>query len=416
MNSDQRYLNLYFQVHQPRRLQKFQFFDVGSGQRYFDDDLNRDIVCQVAKDCYLPANTLLLNLIARHPDIRVTFSISGTALEQFALYAPEVLLSFRQLADTGAVEFLGETYYHSLAYFKSQEEFIHQVGLHKQLLRDVIGFDPTFFRHTELIYSDAIGKLVSELGFSGMYVEGAPAFLQGRTPNGLYTHPEASFALIPRNHRMSDDIAFRYADEAWAEWPLTGKKFASWIDRLPAHEKLVCLALDYETFGEHQKHSSGIFTFLQEFILALQRSGRFMFATPSALCDLMPAGPVVQCVGASSWADQARDLSAWLGNDMQRDAFETLYRFQDLVMEKDDMALTKDYRHLQTSDHFYYMSTKGGPDGGVHQYFSPYRSPYEAFMNYMNVLADLEFRLRGKRRGLWPSIEKSAVAVAAEPR
>jgi len=400
MNSEQQYLNLYFQVHQPRRLKKFHFFDIGSDHNYFDDGLNRNILSRIAENCYLPANRLLLALIDKHPEIKVTFSISGTALEQFERYAPEVLQSFRQLAETGSVEFLGETYYHSLSYFINHEEFIEQVDLHKRKLNSLVGVVPRFFRNTELIYSDAIGAAVAGLGFSGVYIDGVDRVLNGMTPNSVYRHPEKRLLLIPRNYRLSDDIAFRYSDRNWIEWPLTGSKFESWLSSLSQDQRLISLGMDYETFGEHKKANSGIFHFLEEFILAVIRRGKFGFVNPSEMCDVLPVGQIISVDRVISWADEARDLSAWLGNDMQRDAFGSLYRFHDFISSNGDEELIDAYRHLQTSDHFYYMATKNGSDGMVHQYFNPYSSPYEAFINFMNIVADLELRVKEMQRGL----------------
>jgi alpha-amylase len=412
MNSEQQYLNLYFQVHQPRRLKKFHFFDVGSDRNYFDDGLNKDILCRIAENCYLPANRLLLKLIGRHPEVKVTFSISGTALEQFEQYAPEVLRSFRQLAETGSVEFLGETYYHSLSYFIDNEEFIEQVDLHRRRLNSLVGVDPRFFRNTELIYSDAIGKTVSELGFSGVYIDGVDKVLNGRTPNSLYRHPDKKLLLIPRNYQLSDDIAFRYSDQSWVEWPLTGVKFESWLSSIPQDQNLVSLAMDYETFGEHKKASSGILGFLEEFIVAVAERRKFVFVNPSEISGLLSAEEIISSDRAISWADEARDLSAWLGNDMQRDAFGSLYKFHHFISGTGDTKLVDAYRHLQTSDHFYYMATKNGADGTVHQYFSPYISPYEAFMNFMNIIADLELRVKERiRRGLPTRVESGNASL-----
>lgn len=394
MNSETRYLNLYFQLHQPRRLRKFQFFDIGLNDNYFDDTLNKDIVCRIARQSYLPANRLLLKLIRKYPQLRVTFSVSGILLEQFELYTPEVLHSFRELAETGAVEFLGETYYHSLSYFISSEEFVEQIGLHRQKLNELLGVNPRFFRNTELIYSDAIGKIIAELGFEGIYIDGIEKVLRDQTPNSLYHHPEEDLVLFPRNYRLSDDIAFRYSDTNWSEWPLTGARFASWLRQLPQHERFVSLGMDYETFGEHKKQDSGIFDFLESFIVAVSGYEGITFVNPAEVVRLLPAGQSLSSMRAISWADQERDLSAWLGNDMQRDSFDSLYKFHDTVMRSRNDKLIRAYRHLQTSDHFYYMSTKKGGDGSVHQYFSPYDSPYEAFMNFMNVIADLELRIK----------------------
>ncbi|MFZ6014407.1 MAG: glycoside hydrolase family 57 protein, partial [Bacteroidota bacterium] len=346
MNSEQQYLNLYFQVHQPRRLKKFHFFDVGLNNNYFDDDLNKEIMCRVAKDCYLPANQLLLKIIDKHPEVKITFSITGTALEQFERYAPAVLQSFRQLAETGSVEFLGETYYHSLSYFISDEEFTEQIRLHQRKLHQLIGVDPRFFRNTELIYSNAIGRIVAELGFSGMYIDGVEKILGGQTPNSFYRHPEESLILIPRNYQLSDDIAFRYSDRNWCEWPLTGDKFAKWIAATPVDERIVTLAMDYETFGEHKKAESGIFDFLHEFIMAILRGKKIQFVNPSVASRVVRADKILSTEGAISWADEARDLSAWLGNDMQRDAFDTLYKFHDIIVGSNNQNLIDTYRHL----------------------------------------------------------------------
>lgn len=402
----QQYLNLYFQVHQPRRLRRFQFLDIGTKESYFDDELNRTLLKRIAEECYLPANRLLLKLINKHPELKVTFSVSGTALEQCERYAPSVIDSFRKLAETGNVEFLGETYYHSLAYYISEEEFVAQVELHRRKLIELLGVSPVVFRNTELIYSDSIGEKVSNLGFTGMYIDGIDSVLQQRSTNALYRHPDKDLVLLPRNYQLSDDIAFRYSDRNWNEWPLTGKKFAGWLSLLPANERFVGLAMDYETFGEHKKASSGIFSFLEDFIEAIVLEKRFAFITPSEAIRLLPANEVVSAPRAISWADEARDLSAWLGNDMQRDAFESLYKFHDFIVHSGNARLIEIYRHLQTSDHFYYMCTKNGADAMVHQYFSPYNSPYEAFMNFMNIISDLEFRLKKENPHALPAKAK----------
>jgi alpha-amylase len=390
---ERKFLNLYFQVHQPRRLGKFQFFDIGSATPYFDDGLNKQILCRVADECYLPATKMLLDLIGKFPQLRITFSVSGVALEQFQLYAPSVIKRFRQLAATGCVEFLAETYYHSLSYFLDREEFIEQVKLHRQKVYELIGFWPKIARNTELIYSDDIGETFADLNFQGVFIDGIESVLNGKTPNALYRHPSKSLILFPRNFRLSDDIAFRYSDRDWTDWPLTPGKFYRWLRSIPSNEKFVCLGMDFETFGEHQKAETGIFDFFQNWISLTACEGRFTFATPSEIAGEVSNPQVITTTKPISWADGARDLSAWLGNNMQRDAFESLYKFRRSILGSGNESLINTYRHLQTSDHFYYMSTKHGQDGNVHQYFSPYKSPYEAFMNYMNVIADLELRL-----------------------
>ena len=398
------YLNLYFQIHQPRRLRKFQFFDIGSGVSYFDDPLNKSILKRIAQDCYLPANRMLLRLIKKYPQVRITFSISGVAIDQFESYAPDVLESFKQLADTGAVEFLGETYYHSLSCLQNEDEFTSQIKQHSQKILDVFDKLPIIFRNTELLYSDTIGKKIYDLGFKGMYMDGIEAVLKGRPVNRIYRHPQSDLVLFPRNYALSDDIAFRYSDRNWNQWPLSAPKFISWLKQTPDDQNFICLGMDYETFGEHQKATGGIFKFLEKIISAVAASDQFRFATPSeAIKVLTPVKNVISTNKIISWADQARDLSAWLGNDMQRDAFDSLNKLRQQIISIDQPSLVDDYRDLQTSDHFYYMSTKKSNDGNVHQYFSPYNSPYEAFMNYMNVLSDLELRVKNATLKYRPS-------------
>jgi alpha-amylase len=390
---EQHYINLCFQVHQPRRLRNFGVLDAGADGSHFNDAVNQDILNRIAVRCYLPANNLLLDLLNRFPQIRITFSISGTALEQFEQFAPEVLDSFRRLVETGAVEILGETFYHSLACMLSKEEFSTQVERHRKTVRKLLGVTPTCFRNTELIYSDSIGRTVSDLGFTGVYSEGADRLLQGRTPNNIYHHPDRNLKLLLRNYRLSDDIAFRFNDRQWCEAPLSGKKIAEWIEQIPAHEHLVTLAMDYETFGEHHRADSGIFSFLREFLSVMAEQQKRQFINPTAACRNLSAQAVLSVSQIASWADEPRDLSAWLGNSLQRDAFDSLCRLHDGVLASSDQSLIETYRHLQTSDHFYYMATPQGCDGDVHRYFSPYESPYAAFMNFMNIVFDLECRL-----------------------
>jgi alpha-amylase len=394
--SKTKYLNVYFQVHQPNRLKRFQFFDIGSNASYFDDALNENILKRVAQNCYLPANKMLLKLIKKYPQIRITFSISGVALDQLSAYAPEVLESFRALAATGAVEFLGETYYHSLSFMVDKSEFITQVKQHQKKISEFFGVQPEIFRNTELIYSNGIGEVVHELGFKGMYLDGVESLLKGKTPNALYKHPTTDLILFPRNYALSYDIAFRYSDKNWCEYPLTPNKYVSWLKGLPADQNFIGLGLDYETFGEHKKAESGIFEFMQAVLSALANDKKFQFVSPSEAIKLLEPVGVVSTSKLISWADQERDLSAWLGGDLQADAFDSLTKMHSKILSTGNTKLISDYRYLQTSDHFYYMCTKTDCDGSVHQYFSPYGSPYEAFMNYMNVLGDLELKVKNE--------------------
>ena len=393
-NIHKNYLNLYFQVHQPRRLKKFQFFDIGTSRPYFDDNLNEAIITRIAGNCYLPANNMLLNLIKIYPGIKITFSISGTAMDQFALYAPQVIESFRQLAETGCVEFLGETYYHSLAFLIDEEEFRNQIIQHSKKIQEYFGVQPVVFRNTELLYSNDIANTISEIGFKGIYLEGIEKILQGRYANKLFEHPDLPLVLFLRNYILSDDIAFRYSNKRWKEWPLTADKFLGWLENLPGKQNFICLGMDYETFGEHHKSTDGIFRFIEELISKAAKSSKLEFVTPIRAMELLPTGETISSTGIISWADVKKDTSAWLGNDLQRDAFASLKRLHPLIIKSGNAALIRDYRYLQTSDHFYYMSKQTDDDGQVHQYFSHYNSAYEAFLNYMNVLTDLEWRVK----------------------
>lgn len=393
-----KYVNLYFQVHQPRRLRRFQFFDIGSSSSYFDDSLNREIIMRVAENCYLPANKMLLGLIEKYPSVRITFSLSGVVIEQLQMWCPAALESFKSLAATGAVEFLGETYYHSLACFIDENEFHSQVEAHREAIIQNFGLVPRIFRNTELIYSDEIADAVSSMGFEGIYLDGIERILKGRSPNKVYHHPSNDMFLFTRNYRLSDDVAFRYSDRSWREWPLTPETFLGWVKHIPEGNDLITLGMDYETLGEHQPEAGGITRFMESVLGKLACEKNILLVNPSEALEVIHPQGIISAEKAVSWADHERDLSAWLGNDMQLDAFRTLKNLQPQVMASGNNQMIREFRHLQTSDHFYYMSTKRGSDGNVHQYFSPYSSPYEAFMNYMNVLADVEYRLKNTRQ------------------
>ena len=386
---------LYFQVHQPARLRLYRFFDIGKDSHYYDDFANRTILRRVAQKCYLPMNALLLELIeANKGAFKVAFSISGTVLEQFDRYAPEVIDSFRKLAQTGNVEFLSETYYHSLASLASEAEFKHQVLKHKAAIEHYFGVTPKAFRNTELIYSDAIGEMVHEMGFKTMLTEGAKHVLGWKSPNFVYTCAQASgLKLLLKNSGLSDDIAFRFSDRGWSDWPLTGEKYLGWLKSAAQNDEIVNLFMDYETFGEHQKAASGIFDFMRALPQIVLADGEFEFVTPSqATKKHRPVGEL-DVFDPISWADEERDVTAWLGNELQNDAFNKLYDQTEKLGLLNDEALWADFGHLQESDHFYYMCTKFFSDGAVHKYFNPYDTPYEAFINYMNVLSDFILRV-----------------------
>jgi alpha-amylase len=390
-----RTLCLYFQIHQPFRFRRYRFFDIGSQHYYYDDYMNESIMRKVADKCYLPANKIMLDLIKKHEGkFKVAFSISGTAIDQFELYAPEVIDSFKKLANTGCVEFLSETYSHSLASLSNREEFEKQVVKHKEKIKQLFKTEPTVFRNTELIYSDEIGAIVADMGYKAMLTEGAKHVLGWKSPNYLYYNAiNPKLKVLLKNFKLSDDIAFRFSNKSWAEYPLTTEKYVSWLKAIDKKEETVNLFMDYETFGEHQWVETGIFEFLKAFPSAVFKYTKFKFSTPSEVIQaLQPVAPV-HVPHAISWADEERDLTAWLGNELQWQAFGKLYELQEKVKLANDPKLQKDFEYLQVSDHFYYMSTKFFSDGEVHSYFNPYNSPYEAFINYMNILSDFEIRL-----------------------
>jgi alpha-amylase len=386
---------IYFQVHQPFRLKRYRFFDLGHDHYYYDDYSNESILRKVADKCYLPANKIISDLIQKHKGkFRITFSLSGIVLNQFRLYAPEVLDSFRQLAESGMVEFLAETDSHSLSSLKSKAQFEEQVNLHREMMKTYLGVEPTSFRNTELIYSDQIGSWVAEMGFKSMLTEGAKHILGWKSPNYLYCNViNPRLKVLLRNFVLSDDIAFRFSNRQWSAWPLTADKYASWITKLANKSELINIFADYETFGEHNWKETGIFDFLQHLPGAILKKTPFKFMTPSEIADTLQPVSAISVPSPISWADEERDITAWQGNELQVAALDKLYTLFEKVKKCEDGQIKKDWEYLQSSDHFYYMATKFFSDGAVHAYFNPYETPYDAFMNYMNVLSDFEIRL-----------------------
>ncbi len=380
----------YFQVHQPYRLRHYSFFDIGNNHYYEDVDANRTILEKVANKCYLPMNALLLKMIRQwEGKFRISFSISGVALDQFAEYQPEIIDSFRALADTGCAEFISETYAHSLAALYDPEDFRAQVKAHDEMIEEYLGVTPRVFRNTELIYRNDIAKMVEDMGYEAILTEGADHVLGWRSPNFMYQPMGCSrLKLLLKNYRLSDDIAFRFSNRAWEEWPLTTEKFANWAHAVNGNGELINLFMDYETFGEHQWAETGIFDFMEALPAAILADPGFDFVTPSEAAKRYQPIAKIDVPNAISWADVERDLTAWIGNDMERDAIEALYSLHDRVYETGDDNTIRTWRRLQTSDHFYYMCTKWFSDGDVHKYFNPYGTPYDAYINYMNVLSD----------------------------
>ena len=386
---------LFFQVHQPFRHRRYRFFDIGKDHYYYDDYTNETIMKKIAGKSYLPTNNLLLKLVDKlEGKFKIAFSITGLALEQFSLYSPEVIKSFQDLSKTGCVEFLAETYSHSLASLKDKEIFEKQVKLHEQMVIELFGQKPKIFRNTEMIYSDEIGEQIADMGYQGILTEGAKHVLGWKSPNFLYVNASnPRLKVLMRNFKLSDDISFRFSDTNWSEYPLTSEKFVNWMEKLDNKEEVVNLFLSYESFGERQSKTSGIFDFLEELPKAIINSPKLKFATPTEVIQELQPISVVSVPNIISWADEERDLTAWLGNKMQKEAFAKLYELKHRMLKCNDPELNKDWNYLQVSDHFYYMSTKYFSDGEVHSYFNPFDSPYEAFINYMNVLSDFKIRL-----------------------
>lgn len=383
----------YFQVHQPFRLRHYTVFD--HTPRYFDEFKNASICRKVANKCYLPSNRLLLDIIQRYEGrFKVSYSITGVVLEQFQKYCPEVMSTFDALAETGCVEFLGETYYHSLSFLYSHDEFIEQVNKHTELIRKLYGQTPRIFRNTELIYSNALAETIEKMNrFDGIVTEGADHILGHRNSNFVYRPPNCKrLKLLLKNYSLSDDIAFRFSNRDWPEFPLMADKFAQWINRVNGNGQCVNLFMDYETFGEHQWEDTGIFDFISHLPEEVLKHPDNNFMTPGELVDTYDAVDVVDVPHIISWADTERDLSAWLGNAMQSNALHEIYKIEKLIKQTQNDELIADWRRMQTSDHFYYMCTKYFADGDVHKYFNPYESPYDSYINFMNVLSNLRDR------------------------
>ncbi len=384
----------YFQVHQPYRLRDYSIFEIGNNSHYYYDDKNRSVLRKVAHKCYLPANKTILNLIKKHPEFKASYSFSGVVLDQFEEYAPDVLNSFQELVDTGNVEVLDETYYHSLAFVYSIDEFKKQVGMHRKKVKELFNYKPKVFRNTELIYNNYLAKNAEEMGYEGVIAEGADHVLGWRSPNFVYRpYTTSKIKLLLKNYRLSDDIAFRFSCREWKEFPLYADKFAGWVNQVNGNGHCVNLFMDYETFGEHQWQETGIFNFLDHLPNEIFKHPDNGFVTPTELVRKHEPVGELDIPYMVSWADVERDLSAWLGNRMQQSALNSIFQLEKDVKSINDQKLLHDWRRLQTSDMYYYMCTKWFNDGDVHKYFNPYDSPYDAFIIFMNILNDMKLRI-----------------------
>ena len=394
----------YFQVHQPLRTKRYRVFDIGSDHEYFNDRSsmntnNREVFSKVSKKCYFPANETILKLLKKYKEFKVSYSFSGVFLEQALEFGNEVIDSFRRLIDTGRVEILSETYYHSLSFFYSKVEFEKQVNFHKGMVKKLFGVETQVFRNTELAYTNDLAAWAENNGFRGILAEGWGSVLGWRSPNFVY-RPKGTekIKLLLKNYKLSDDIAFRFSDKSWSEWPLTSQKYSAWISEVEKNAQTINLFMDYETFGEHQWRSTGIFEFLESLPVEILKNENIYFATPGEVISRFKAVGEIDVPAVLTWADTERDLSAWTGNEIQQSAIAELYSLERKILATDDQKIIRDWRMLTTSDHFYYMCTKWSGDGDVHKYFNPHDSPYDAYINFMNILRDLNLRVENYRR------------------
>ena len=389
---------IYFQIHHPERLRKYQFFDIGKKHNYFDNYANRSELEDLAENCYLPANALLLDLIKKYEGkFKVAFSISGSAIDQLEMHTPEVIRSFQELAQTGQVEFLAETYSHSLASLSEDtDEFELQVKRHSAAIKELFGKKPVTFRNTSLIYSDKIGKRVADLGFKTMLTDGAKHVLGWKSPNFVYKNAlDENLNLLLKNSKLSDDIAIRFSDKNWSEYPLTSEKYVDWVSHSLQDTEVLNLFMNYEVIGHYNRTESGIFDFLRYFIQQIAENPNYQFLLPKEVTKKHTAKDILPVPYPISWTDEERDITSWLGNELQKEAFTELFKIQPLVKKKKNAELNEDYSRLQASEHFYFMRTKLFSGADYHKYILPYESPYEAFINYMNVLSDFIERVKG---------------------
>lgn len=404
----------YFHVHQPRRVKRYRVFDVGQDHEYFNDESdtdlnNRKILEKVAHKSYLPTNRILKELLDTHPEFRFALSFSGVVLDQMEEYMPELLDSFQELAASGRVEILADTYYHSLAFFHSRPEFERQVKLHRRRMQELFNYTPRVFRHTELAYNNDLAKWADDNGYLGIMAEGWERFLGWRSPNFVYRPVGTQrIKVLLKNYRLSDDVAFRFGEQSWEGWPIDAGKYSGWVNSAHGNGNTINLFMDYETFGEHQWEDTGIFHFLRALPAELMKHPDTTFKTPTETIQSYDAVGEYDVPDILTWADTERDLTAWMGNEIQHAAIHAVYALEQTVLNSGDKKLIEDWRRLQISDHFYYMCTKWFNDGDVHEYFNPYYSPYEAYIAFMNALNDLQLRLGSnkKERGVFASLQK----------
>jgi alpha-amylase len=385
----------YFKVHQPFRLRNFNIFDIGKNIDYFDNEKNKFYLDRIVKKCYLPTLNIIEELIKEtNYRFKISLGITGTLIEQLSLWYPEVIEKLKKIVSTGNVELTGETYYHSLSSIYSKKEFEIQIKKHKKLINDLFKQEPVIFSNTELIYFDELENILSELGFKGIITEGVDRILEWRSPNFIYSSLNNKLKILLRNYRLSDDISFRFSSKEWSEWPLTAEKFSYWLEQFNGNGEVINLFMDFETFGEHQWVETGIFEFLINLVFEILKIKDFNFLTLSEAIKTYPARGTFSSPYPITWADTERDLTAWIGNEMQKDAIERLYGLENKIKSLDNKDIIEIWRKLQTADHFYYMCTKWFADGDVHKYFNPYENPYVAYLNFRNILEDIYLKIK----------------------
>jgi alpha-amylase len=385
----------YFKVHQPFRLRNFNIFDIGKNIDYFDDEKNKFYLDRIVKKCYLPTLNIIEELIKEtNYRFKISLGITGTLIEQLSLWYPEVIEKLKKIVSTGNVELTGETYYHSLSSIYSKKEFEIQIKKHKKLINDLFKQEPVIFSNTELIYFDELENILPELGFKGIITEGVDRILEWRSPNFIYSSLNNKLKILLRNYRLSDDISFRFSSKEWIEWPLTAEKFSYWLEQFNGNGEVINLFMDFETFGEHQWVETGIFEFLINLVFEILKIKDLNFLTLSEAIKTYPTKGIFSSPYPITWADTERDLTAWIGNEMQKDAIERLYGLENKIKSLDNKDMIEIWRKLQTADHFYYMCTKWFADGDVHKYFNPYENPYVAYLNFRNILEDIYLKIK----------------------
>ena len=385
---------LYFEIHQNIHLKRYRFFDIGTDHYYYDDYENARSITETAERSYVPALEALIEMAKANPgEFKCAFSLSGCAIEQLENHAPQVIGLLQELNETGCVEFLAETYSHGFSSLKNEEIFRDEVQRLCKKVKLLFGQEPKIFRNSALIYSDEIGELVASMGFKGMLAEGAKHVLGWKSPHYVYNccrNPKLK--LLLRDYSLSEDISFRFNDSSWSEYPLFAETYADWVAKLPEQDQVVNIFMELCALGIFQPLSSNILEFMKALPAQFKQRG-ITFSTPSELCSKMKSAGDLTVTHPTSWVDEERDLSPWLGNVMQREAIDKLYSIADRVRICRDRRLQQDFDYLQASNNLRFMSTKPSSYGG---YRGIYDSPYDAFTNYMNILGDFITRVNDR--------------------